>query len=69
MTKAERSKDDKHNDHLERLYSGQAIRLEDLLQYDIFSEERLKQDDEPEQLLWLIAPVIVKKLLKTTGNG
>ena len=60
LTKAERSKDDKHNDHLERLYSGQAIRLEDLLQYEIFSEERLKQDDEPEQLLWLIAPVVVK---------
>ena len=49
LTIAERSKDDKHNDLIDKLYDGKLVTPEHLKQYELWNTSNLTNDDNNEK--------------------
>ncbi|CAJ1940741.1 unnamed protein product, partial [Cylindrotheca closterium] len=60
LTVAERSKDMKHNENIDKLYDGMQIHLDKFHIYEFYNDKNLMADTAEERLMWLKAPVIVK---------
>ena len=60
LTIAERSKDNNHNNLIDRMYYGKSISSEDIKQYELWNTSNLKKDSKEEMKAWLNAPIIIK---------